>query len=124
MSRPERTLMRLIACWGAVIVLTLAAPADTSIPDRDRMEVGNALFWQVVIPATANSPGRFGAHYKTRAVIFNPTPRDYAITARLYNANGQAGQNEIRIDASEYLVGDQRKVEDALLLRGSCNQNC
>ena len=72
MSRPEQTLMRLVACWGAVIVLCLPALAETSIPDRERMEVGNALCWQAVIPATANSPGRFGAHYKTRVVIFNP----------------------------------------------------
>ena len=70
------------------------------------MEVGNALFWQAVIPATANSPGRFGAHYKTRVVIFNPTTRDYTITARLYNANGQARQSEIGIDGGEYLVWD------------------
>ena len=101
MSRPEQTLMRLVACWGAVIVLCLPALAETSIPDRERMEVGNALFWQAVIPATANSPGRFGAHYKTRVVIFNPTSRDYTITARLYDSNGPARRSEIRIDSGQ-----------------------
>ena len=106
MSRPERTLMRLVACWGAVIVLGLPAFAETSIPDREGREVGNALFWQAVIPATANSPGRFGAYYKTRVVIFNPTSRDYTITARLYDANGPARRSEIQIDAGEYLVWD------------------
>ena len=106
MSRPEQTLMRLVASWGAVIGLCLPAFAETSIPDRERMEVGNALFWQAVIPATANSPGRFGAHYKTRVVIFNPTSRDYSITARLYDANGPARRSEIQIDAGEYLVWD------------------
>ena len=106
MSRPEHTLMRLVACWAAVIVLCLPALAETSVPDRESREVGNALFRQAVIPATANSPGRFGAHYKTRVVIFNPTSRDYTITARLYNANGQARQSEIEIAAGEYLVWD------------------
>ena len=106
MSRPEQTLMRLVASWGAVIGLCLPAFAETSIPDRERMEVGNALFWQAVIPATANSPGRFGAHYKTRVVIFNPTSRDYTITARFYDATGPARRSEIQIDAGEYLVWD------------------
>ena len=106
MSRPEQALMRLVACLGAVIGLCLPAFAETSIPDRERMEVGNALSWQAVIPATANSPGRFGAHYKTRVVIFNPTSRDYTITARFYNDTGPARRSEIQIDAGEYLVWD------------------
>ena len=106
MSRPEQTLMRLVASWGAMIGLCLPAFAETSIPDRERMEVGNALSWQAVIPATANSPGRFGAHYKTRVVIFNPTSRDYTITARFYNDTGPARRSEIQIDAGEYLVWD------------------
>ena len=118
MSRPEQALMRLVACLGAVIVLCLPAIAETSIPDREGREVDNALFWQAFIPATANSPGRFGAHYKTRVVIFNPTSRDYTITARLYNANGRARQNEIRIDAGEYLVWDNF-LEEVFDYRGT-----
>ena len=54
----------------------------------------------------SNSPGRFGAHYKTRVVIFNPTSHDYTITARLYNSNGPARRSEIEIDAGAYLVWD------------------
>ena len=104
MSISGQILMRLVVCWAAVIVLCLPAFPETTIPDGEGREVGNALSWQAVIPATANSPGRFGAHYKTRVVIFNPTSRGYTITARLYNANGQARQNEIRIDARGYLV--------------------
>ena len=82
MSRLEQTTKRLGACWGAVIVLCLPAIAETPIPDRERMDVGD-LYRQSVIPTAANNPGRFGApDYKTRVVIFNPTERDYSITAR------------------------------------------
>ena len=106
MTRVEQAIRKLIGCWAAVIVLCLPVFAETAIPDRERMEVGNALFWQSVIPATANSPGRFGAHYKTRVVIFNPTSRDYTITARLYGTNGPIRRSEIPIDSGQYLVWD------------------
>ena len=106
MSRPEQALMSLVAFWGAVIVLCLPAFAETSVPEREGREVGNTLFSQAVIPATANAPGRFGAYYKTRVVIFNLTLRDYTITARLYDNNGPARRSEIEIDAGEYLIWD------------------
>ena len=106
MTRVEQAIKKLIGCWGAVIVLCLSVFAETAIPDRERLEVGNALFWQSVIPATANSPGRFGAHYKTRVVIFNPTSRDYSIAARLYGGNGPISRRDISIDSGQYLVWD------------------
>ena len=106
MSGVEATMKRLVACWGVMIALCWPVCAETPIPDRERLEVANALSWQTVIPATANAPGRFGAYYKTRVVIFNPTSRDYSITARLYGTNGPVSQREIAVDASEYLVWD------------------
>ena len=99
-------MKRVVACCGLVIVLCWLAFAETPIAEREKLEVANALSWQTVIPATANAPGRFGAHYKTRVVIFNPTSRDYSITARLYGNNGPVSQREIAVDASEYLVWD------------------
>ena len=99
-------MKKLVACWTVVLVLCWPAFCETSLPDRDRMEVGNALFWQGVIPAASNAPGRFGAHYKTRVVIFNPTSRDYSIAARLYGVNGPISRNDISIDAGQYLVWD------------------
>ena len=70
------------------------------------MEAGDALSWQAVIPAAANNPGRFGSHFKTRVVIFNPTSSDYAITARLYGTNGFISRKAIAIDSGEYVVWD------------------
>ena len=69
------------------------------------MDVGD-LYWESVIPTAANNPGRFGAHYKTRVVIFNPTERDYSITARLYDGTGLVRREEIQIDANRYYVWD------------------
>ena len=116
MSRLEQTTKRLGACWGAVIVLCLPAIAETPIPDRERMDVGD-LYRQSVIPTAANNPGRFGAHYKTRVVIFNPTERDYSITARLYDGTGLVGREEIQIDANRYYVWDNF-LEDVFDYRG------
>ena len=70
------------------------------------MAVANVLSWQAVIPAAANNPGRFGSHFKTRVVIFNPTSHDYAITARLYGRNGLISRKAIAIDSDEYRVWD------------------
>ena len=99
MSRMEQTKKRLVACWGALILLCLPAFAETPNPDRERMDVGD-LYWQSVIPTAANNPGRFGAHYKTRVVIFNPTKRDYTITARLYDGTGLVYRPASHVNAS------------------------
>ena len=99
-------MKNLVICWGLLMVLCWPAFAETILPERERMEVGNALFWQSVIPAVANAPGRFGAHYKTRVVIFNPTSRDYSIAARLYGTNGLISRKDIAIDSGKYLVWD------------------
>ena len=106
MSRRDQAMKRVVACCGLLTVLCWPAFADTPIPDREKMEVANAQFWQNVIPVASNAPGRFGAHYKTRVVIFNPTSRDYTITARLYGANGPVSRKDISIDSGRYLFWD------------------
>ena len=70
------------------------------------MELVGSLLQVAVIPATANSPGRFGAYYKTRVVIFNPTSRNYSIAASLFGTNGPISQKDIAIDSGEYRVWD------------------
>ena len=105
MSRLEQAKKTLFTCWGLLIALCLPALSETPIPDREKFQVGD-LYWQSVIPAAANNPGRFGAHYKTRVVIFNPTSRDYSITARLYDSTGLAGLEEIQMDYGTYRVWD------------------
>ena len=99
-------MKKLITCWGLMISFSLPAFSETPRLVRDRLEVAGALLSAAVIPAGANSPGRFGAHYKTRVVIFNPTSRDYSITALLYGTNGPVSRNEIPIESGEYVTWD------------------
>ena len=95
----------LVAFWILLASLWVPAFSETSIPARDRMPVAGALNHVALIPVAANSPGRFGAHYKTRVVIFNPTSRDYSITARLFGRNGPAGNSAtIPINSGQYLA--------------------
>ena len=105
MSNLEQTTKRLVACWGAVMVLCLLAFAESSTPDREKREVGD-LYRESIIPAAANNPGRFGAHFKTRVVIFNPTSRHYYIAARLYDRYGLVVRADIPMDANTYRVWD------------------
>ena len=107
----------LIAAWGLSMGLCLPAFAETSLPHREKRHVGD-LDSDSVIPVAANSPGRFGAHFKTRVVIFNPTSRDYRITARLYDGRGLAGTQEISMDARQYSVWDNF-LEEIFDYRGS-----
>ena len=99
-------MKNLIVCWGLLTVLCCPAFAETILPERQRLEVAGSLSRFGVIPASANSPGRFGAHYKTRVVIFNPTSRNYSITALLYGTNGPISTNAIPIESGEYIVWD------------------
>ena len=107
----------LIACWGLLIALCVPAFTETPLPDRGKREVGD-LDSQSVIPVAANSPGRFGAHFKTRVVIFNPTDRDYFISAFLYDRTGQARSKDISMAAYEYRVWDNF-LEEVFDYRGS-----
>ena len=106
MPKLKYAVKKLIACWGLLMVLGLPAFAETPIAERERMEVANALVSAAVIPAAANNPGLFGAHYKTRVVIFNPTEGAVSITATLFDHNGPIGQNEIPVEANRFQVWD------------------
>ena len=117
MSTLQPSMKCLIACWGLLFALCLPAITETPIPGREKREVGDLDSYSV-IPVAANSPGRFGAHFKTRVVILNPTDRDYVITARLYDRTGQARRKEVSMDAFEYSVWDNF-LEEVFDYRGS-----
>jgi len=109
--------VRLIAWFGAVILLTCSALAEMTPPEKDALEVlGSQARW-AVIPAAANAPGRFGAHYKTRVVLFNPTPDDFSVTAVLSGPNGPVRRLSIPIGSGEYLVFDNF-LEEVFEYRG------
>lgn len=60
----------------------------------------------VVVPTMANSPGRFGAYFKTRVVIYNPTELSYSIYATLYGPNGEVDTQILRMSPKIYSVWD------------------
>ena len=105
MSTLQPAIKTLIALGGVLIAFCLPVFTETPLPVREKRAVGD-LDSDSVIPVAANSPGRFGAHFKTRVVIFNPTDRDYFITARLYDRNGEARRRDISMDAYEYSAWD------------------
>ena len=43
MPKLKYAVKKLIACWGVPMVLGLPAFAETPVPEREKMEVGNAL---------------------------------------------------------------------------------
>ncbi len=116
MPSPRQAVKRLVACWAAVVVLCLPAWSETPVSEAEKREVGS-LAWQAVIPVAANSPGRFGAHFKTRVTIFNPTSRDYSITAVLYGGNGEVGRRAISMDGNTYR-GYDNFLEEVFNYRG------
>ena len=117
MSTAQPARKTLIALGGVLIALCLPAFTETPLPDREKRKVGD-LDSDSVIPVAANSPGRFGAYFKTRVVIFNPTDRDYFITAILYDRTGEARTREVSMDAFEYRVWDNF-LEEVFGYRGS-----
>ena len=118
MSRLKQSVNKLIACWGLPVVLVLPAFGESPIAETEKREVWNALNPAGFIPVAANNPGRFGAHFKTRVVLFNSTASDYSITAVLFGTNGAVSRIEMPIIAQEYRVWDNF-LEEVFDYRGS-----
>ena len=55
-------------------------------PGRKSLALADASW---VIPATASVQGQFGAHFKTKVVILNPSASAFPIYATLYNGGGK-----------------------------------
>ena len=55
-----------------------------------------------VVPTMANSPGRYGAYFKTRVVIYNPTEFSYRIQATLYGPKGEVESKYLQVEPNEY----------------------
>lgn len=54
-----------------------------------------------VVPVMANNPGMFGAVFKTRVTLLNPTGFSYTIYVNLYSQNGKVGTRTIAISPHE-----------------------
>ncbi len=59
-----------------------------------------------LVPTMANLGGRFGAYFKTRVVIYNPTEFSYPIDVTLYGPDGEVGSKSIHMESGKYRVYD------------------
>ena len=88
-----------------LLILPLKALSETPIQARGEHELVTRYPYSVwTVPAMANVAGRFGAYFKTRVVIFNPTGYDYPIHATLYGPDGEVATRNIPIRRQEYLT--------------------
>lgn len=55
----------------------------------------------IVVPVMANNPGAFGAFFKTRVAIVNPTLFSYPIEVTLYNSAGPVTKATLNIEAGQ-----------------------
>ncbi len=63
-------------------------------PDVVRLQAADPYH---LVPVMANNPGQFGAFFKTRVNILNPTGFSYPIYVNLYNQSGKVGTKIIDI---------------------------
>ena len=65
-------------------------------PGRKSLALADASW---VVPATASVQGQFGAHFKTKVVIFNPTASAFPIYATLYDGSGKVKTAVLQVGA-------------------------
>ena len=99
----------LIVSFLAVLILAVPVFSESPHLEREIRNVFGGLTRSrsAVIPVAANAAGRFGAHFKTRVVIFNPSSHDYDITTVLFNQNGRVGSaKKFPIKSGQYRIFD------------------
>ena len=69
-------------------LLVLGAFSVESKPPKRKSSFASSF---VVVPVMANIPGLFGAVWKTKVSILNPTDFSYPIQAILYDKTGKVG---------------------------------
>lgn len=77
--------------WMALCVEASVA-AGLTVPDVHRLQAADPYH---LVPVMANNPGQFGAVFKTRVSIFNPTSFAYPIYVNLYNQSGKVATKTI-----------------------------
>ncbi len=95
--------MRCFISMTVCLLLVIPAQGETPILERDKKELGIALATPVaVIPTAVNTPGRFGAYFKTRVVIHNMTSNDYSIDVALLGPQGPVSQRTLFMRPNQY----------------------
>ena len=108
-----------ILCGALSFCLCLPAVAEGPAVDRDTHSLGLPVATPMaVIPTSANTPGRFGAYFKTRVVIHNLTSRAYSINAVLCGPSGIVSQSSISMSPNQYRLYDNF-LQDVFNYRGA-----
>lgn len=130
--RTHKRVINLAAMAGlaALLVVALAAPvlaesdATSEIVVHEDLSVGEApdaktlsaltqgpekrgWAWAepyFTIPVMTSAAGQFGAYFKTRVTLLNPTNRNFTINATLYGPIGRVKRISIPIKAGQTLV--------------------
>lgn len=112
-------MKRAILSGALSFCLCLPAIAEGPGLDRDTHPLGLPLATPLaVIPTTANSPGRFGAYFRTRVVIHNLTSSSYTINALLCGPNGIVSERSISMSPNQYL-SYENFLQDVFDYRGA-----
>ncbi|MCY3756520.1 MAG: hypothetical protein OXG96_02245 [Acidobacteria bacterium] len=110
---------RSILIGALSLCLNLPVLAEGPALERTKHALGLALATPLaVIPTLANTPGRFGAFFKTRVVIHNLTSNSYTLDAILFGPNGIVGQESIPLSANQYRSYDNF-LQDVFNFRGA-----
>ena len=73
-------------------------PLDYVFPQQ----VGTAY----IVPTMANTKGRFGAHFKTKVVLSNPTAHNYDVQMILCGPSGMVDRQFVNVTANSYTEWD------------------
>ena len=86
----------------------------TAIDEESRRQAINNLpkrksdfaypIWTV--PTMANVQGLFGASFKTRVAMFNPTTLSFVVAARLFDQTGVVDTRQVDLPANSFKVWD------------------
>ena len=95
-------MKRIIACLALACHAWVPGFCETPIKPRDAHRAFRNAYPIHVVPTMANSPGRFGAYFKTKVVIYNPTEFEYTIYATLYGPKGEVETRTIEMSPNRY----------------------
>jgi hypothetical protein len=86
---------------GGLLVLASLAPALGATEVRTKTPTVVGAVSHLLLPTSANVNGQFGAVYKTKVSILNPSTYDYSIRAGLSDQSGEIAVQSISIRSGQ-----------------------
>jgi len=95
-GRVAGSIFIAVVLW--VVAVNASFSARLSGPQVQKLGAADSYH---LVPVMANNPGQFGAFFKTRVSILNPTDFSYPVYVNLYDQGGKVGTRTISILAHE-----------------------